>query len=194
MIVTIDQQGEQYIESTYQSLSDWWNMATVSINQQQRLIYWVKIDDAILYDGYEQYMVNQYNSISTIDVKTFSRLESIQQTANELDLYLDRFIPSSLKISQYFFGDLTEVEWSQFADFIQGLHWITQALEFQMELFNQENMVKPEYLSITDKLKLILPEMENGLQIQDYVVVGDIIQYEIIPALQSFRLRYTNQG
>ncbi|AIQ65879.1 hypothetical protein PSTEL_24985 [Paenibacillus stellifer] len=190
MRVMIDQQETREIESNYQSLDEWWKMATAQVAQRQRLIYCVQVNDKTIFDGYEQFMIANLDELEAINVTTLSKAESIQQTEEELDEYLDRFLPASIDVARSFYGDLTEKHWSQFSSFIQGLDWIFKALEFESELLKQEGRDLPEYLAIVNTLEVIVRELDSSLQVQNFVAVGDLIQYEIIPLLQNFRSRH----
>ncbi|MNB88564.1 hypothetical protein D3C75_355820 [compost metagenome] len=190
MRVMIDQQDAREIESNYQSLDMWWKMATAQIAQRQRLIYCVQVNDKTIFDGYEQFIISNLDTLEEINVTTLSKTESIQQTEEELDEYLDRFLPASIEVARNFYGDLTEKHWNQFSSFIKGLDWILKALEFETELLKQEGKKLPEYLTIVDTLEVIVRELDSSLQVQNFVAVGDLIQYEIIPLMQNFRSRH----
>lgn len=189
MIVMIDKKQEQIIEPNLDELNEWWTLTTADIFQKQRFIHCVEINGFSLYEGYEKYLVDHISDIERVNIKTISRIESVEDTEKALDEYLKRFIPGSLKVSEYLYGDLSEDLWKDFSDFIVGLEWIVKALEFDMVLFKSEGVETPEYLSILDNLGSFISEMDNCLQQQDYVSVGDIIQFEIVPLLEIFSSR-----
>lgn len=189
MKLTVDQQQEQTIPRTVEAFNACWETETASIIKMNRLIYYVKIDNQVMYQGYEEYLLNHLNTINAIDIVTLSRQESILETEKTLDEYLDRFIDASIELSKKFYGELTEETWNGFSDFIQGLDWIIKALEFNIVLFQNGGEDIPEYLLIIENLGAVVTEMDQSLEQQDFVAVADLIQYEIIPLLQKFRSR-----
>lgn len=194
MKVMIDDKQVQNIEPIFKEVNRWWTASIEEIFRQQRLVYCVHIDGNMMYHDYEQYIVNHMDSINEINIQTLSRMESIQETEKSLVEYIERFIPASLEMANHFFGVLSEEHWGQFSDFIQGLNWIIQAIEFEIQLFKQDGISVPDYLFIIDKLNPYLLEMEGNLERQEYSTVGDLIQYEIVPVLQEFLSRQKEQG
>lgn len=193
MRLMIDDQQGQVIDATLDSLNTSWKTAVESISKQVRFIHYVQIDGQDLYDGYEQYLINNFEQVQSVNIKTLSVLESINDTEESLDEYLDRFIDISLDLAMHFFGDLTEEDWRTFSSFITGLNWIVNALEFDKVLFQNQGTVIPTYLDVINELGLFINQMEQSLLEQDYVSVGDLIKYEIIPALQVFRSRHSSK-
>lgn len=189
MKVMLDQQQEMNIDATVQALNNWWKQITAEIFEQQRFIYSVHVDDQQLFHGYEQYMIDHIDSIDCINVQTMSRIESIYETEQSLNEYLERFVKASVEISEYFYGDLKEEHWVKFSEFIRGLDWIVKAIEFEIELYKQESLTIPEYLSVFNEIRKYVSELEKSMEQQDYVAVGDLIQYEMVPVLQKFQTR-----
>ncbi|MED5018438.1 hypothetical protein P9847_14105 [Paenibacillus chibensis] len=190
MKVMIDNQREQILTPTLEALDNWWVKTTADIFQNERLIYLVEINGESMFSNYEQYIIDNIGNIQNINIRTFSRAESIEDTERSLDEYIDRFLVASLQISGNFYGDLSENHWNEFSDFITGLDWIIKALEFDRLLVQQELGSIPDYLSILDILESNIVDMEKNLESKDYVAVGDIIEYEMIPALRNFRMRH----
>lgn len=189
MKVTIDHQQEQILDASIESLDRWWKQATGYIFGQQKLIYCVEIDGSTLFDNYEQYLILNVNKIREVNIKTLSRMESIQDTEQSIDEYLDGFIPAAQNVADQLFGEITQEQQGLFAQFIEGLGWIVNALEFNLALYNQDGTV-PSYLtSVMEPLEANINEIYNHVQEEDLVSVGDLIQYELIPLLQNFNLR-----
>lgn len=185
MRVTIDQQQEQIIDATFEQVDYWWKQATSSIFQQEKLIQYVTIDGRVMYDGYEQYLVQNLVQIKEVDISTLSRMESIQETEKSISEYLERFIPAAQNITDQLFGVIGMEQQNLFARFVEGLGWIVNALEFNKTLYNQIADYEPEYLKILERLELVINEMCDNVERKDYVAVGDLIQYEIIPLMRD---------
>lgn len=183
MKVDIDKGQEKLIDNNIQLINEWWTTSTSEIYKQDRLIYCVEINEQPFYSGYEKIIVENYHEISTISVLTKTKQESIAETIISIDEYLERFLPASSKIAGYFYGDITEKVWSEFGQLIEGLNWLISAINF-IEVLSNDRI-----LSATTKAKLenTITEMDSNLQQQEYINVGDLIQYELIPELENLR-------
>lgn len=178
-------QPQSMVIDNPQEFEMWWKAATSSIYDQQRLIHSVCINEIWVYQNYEEYILKNFNSIKKVDVKTLSSLESIQQTEETLGEYLSRFVDSSMELSQHFYGELSEEDWRNFSAFIEGLDWIIKAIEFERLLYQRVRMAMPNHLELAAQFPHFIAEMEINLNEQDYVAVGDLIQYEIVPLLKQ---------
>ncbi|GAA0377897.1 hypothetical protein [Paenibacillus motobuensis] len=189
MKVKVDQQQEQIIIATIEELDRWWKQATSDIFNQQRLIHFVEIDGNILYDNYEQYLLLNVSQIQEVNIQTLSRLESIQDTEQSIDDYLERFIPAAQDVTDQLYGEMMQQQQNLFAQFIEGLGWIVKAFEFNQTLFNEDGIAPPYLSQVMEPLEAIITQIYDNVQQEDFVSVGDLIQYELIPLLQKFQNR-----
>ncbi|WP_055106051.1 hypothetical protein [Paenibacillus ihumii] len=188
MKVSINQQQLQEINSSIEELDQWWKQTTSEIYQNQRFIHSVEIDGKVYYDGYELYLFQNVNRIKELDIRTISSIESIKENEQSLDEYLNRFIPEALNLANQLFGNLTSEQYSLLVQLIEGLDWILKALQFNRLLFgNVTNL--PQYLAIVEPLELFVKEIFEKVNQEDYVGVGDLVQYEIVPLLHQFQNR-----
>lgn len=189
MKVAVDHQEGKFIDSTIEQLDDWWKSATSYIYKQQRLIHCVEIDGNVFYTGFEQYLMDNVTDIKDVTIRTLTRLESIQETEQSIDEYLERFIPITQNIADQLYGDVMQEQQNSFAQFIEGLSWIVKAMEFIQALYDETNHV-PQYLKvIMSPLETIINDIFENVQQNDYVSVGDLLQYELLPLLQKFQNR-----
>ncbi|WP_446897215.1 hypothetical protein ACSVC9_09300 [Clostridium sp. LBM24168] len=59
----------------------------------------------------------------------------------------------------------------------EGLNWLTQALEASKDALKREISIN----ELNEKLEEIVEAMEN----QDTILVGDLLQYELIPVVEN---------
>lgn len=189
MIFYVDGNKKTTLNPSIEELDKWWRQETAEIYSGDRLIHFVEVDGQKLYSSYEQFIVNNINTIEKIDINTISLLESIDDTEISLNNYLINFIPAVNEISDCFYGDVNEEVWQKFSEVIQGLEWIMQALQFERTLYLRMGSSAPDYLSVIEPLEKALGELEQSMHNQDYVSVGDILQYELAQNLERFQLR-----
>lgn len=183
MRVKIDNEEEQNIAGTLESINDWWVQATSHVYKSKRLIYFVEIDGHSYYDGYELFIVKNFHIINQLRIVTKSHQESIDETVGLLKQYLAEFIPTAESTADFLYGDISSNQWSVFSQFLEGLNWIVSSLEFLKSLSSNNYSYKP----LLDSLGEIIIDLDKYLQGQDYVEVGDLICYELIPVLRKIK-------
>lgn len=186
MKVKINDYEEKIIDNSFQTINEWWIQSTADIYRQEQLIYCVEINGQPFYAGYEQLIADNYQRIDFIRIVTKTKGESIEETFLTVKDYLEKFIPASSNIADNFYGELTDKEWSKFSQLVEGLDWILKAMDFLENLTINEKQKKATF-NIKMEIERIVSEMDNNLQKQDYVMVGDLIQYDLIPVLQNYK-------
>ncbi|MGZ7445973.1 hypothetical protein [Paenibacillus sp. TH7-28] len=190
MKVMINQQQEQVIGGSIEQLDKWWKEATGSIFQTGQLIHCVEIDGKIFYDGYEQYLFHNVERIQCVNINSLSRLESIVSTEQELDQYLCRFIPAAKGVANRLYGGLNEENVGLLSQVVQGLGWISSALDLNVKLYSEEAGNLPEYLTTVASISQFIGTLHDNIQNDDFVGVSDVLEYEIIPALENYHSLY----
>ncbi|WP_052410378.1 hypothetical protein [Paenibacillus durus] len=188
MKVTIDNQNELVLEADLKPINEWWISSTAKIYKEDRLIYSVEIDNNPIFTGYEQIIINDYREINQINIITKTKKESIIETELALDEYLDKFIPASRKVADYFYGDINEEHWAEFSQLVEGLNWIVNSLDFLQILYGDQDSL----ISIISQLKSAIGELSGSLNQAEYVLTADLLNYEIIPLLEKMKTKTIN--
>jgi hypothetical protein len=185
MRILIDNKLETDIVLEQKQIKAWWGKLCSEINKADRFIYSVSTDNQPVYDLFENHIENNLNNIYELNVQTKTKQESAIETAGAISEYLERFIPAITELSDHFYGELTEENWGTFSYFIEGLSWILQSIEFLQAISNEEtNTIHTKTLQ---ELSKIVEELEAGLEDEQFVLVGDLMQYELSPVLESYK-------
>ncbi|MBY9077601.1 hypothetical protein KIH86_27690 [Paenibacillus sp. HN-1] len=184
MKVTIDNQNELLLEADIKPINEWWIASTSKIYKEDRLIYSVEIDDNPVFSGYEQIIVNDYRGINRINIITKTKKESIVETELALADYLDRFIPTSRQIADYFYGELSEEQWAEFTQLVEGLSWIVNSLRFLQILHENQEILALQVL----QMEALVKELGESLERAEYTLTADLLNYEIIPLLEKMKI------
>ncbi|MCM3701043.1 hypothetical protein [Paenibacillus macerans] len=190
MKVMINQQQEQVIEGTIEELDKWWKEATGAIFQTGQLIHCVDIDGETFYAGYEQYLFLNVDQIQYVNINSLSRMEGIVSTEQELDQYLSRFIPAAKSVANQLYGGLNQENAGLLSQLVQGLEWISSAIALNVKLYMEETETLPEYLAEIASVNQHISVMHTNIQQDDFVGASDVLEYEIIPALENYHLQY----
>ncbi|RCX19073.1 hypothetical protein DFP94_10589 [Fontibacillus phaseoli] len=187
MRVDVDNVNVKEIDNSIQSVNNWWMEVTSKIYKQDRFIYCVEINGQVFYNEYERVILDNFQTIESINIRTKTKQESITETLSNINEYLAGFLPASSKVADYFYGELSDNEWNQFSSFVSGLQWIIDAIRF-LETLNV-NSDMDLLVSNRTEIERIIAEMDQSLQKREYVMVGDLIQYELVPVLENYKLQ-----
>lgn len=92
--------------------------------------------------------------------------------------YMKNIAPGSLAIAEHLRNDEIGDALKLILQFSEGMGWVMEASELLQQ--NSVNVV----LKI-EQIHEFLEEVNNGLEMQDYVLVADMFEYEIAPFFES---------
>jgi len=92
--------------------------------------------------------------------------------------YLMKVPAGSIQIANYLREDNVGNALQMILDFSEGMGWIVQAVE----LLGKNGV---EAVFEVEKIHEFLHEVNAGLEIQDYVLVADMFEYEIAPFFEE---------
>jgi len=192
MRVLIDSINELNVDLEKRQVKEWWEKICLEIQKKDRLVYCVSINENLIYDCFDEFIVNNLDHISELNIKTLTINESVHETRNTIDEYLDRFIPAVGELSDSFYGELSDKHWEKFSYFIEGLNWFINSMEF-LQFITKVGTSNIE-TKVLQKLEGIIKDIENATNDQNYVLVGDLMQYEIIPLLENYKTENKKVG
>lgn len=155
-----------------------------SYKAEHSLIFnYLTIDGTDIYDNIEEYLFTNINSINTITVHLFSKELLKKDIIHSIYDYVIRAIPEIEKLSEDMYKGPSAEVWGRFGQLVEGVQWLSQTGSF----FNNENELQ-EGVLVEHSLFIFEKEMEEfeeALDQQDNVLLGDIVQYEIIPRFEE---------
>lgn len=104
--------------------------------------------------------------------------EQVLEVIESYNNYIGRVAPGCTQIAEHLRKDEINEAMHMILQFSEGMGWLVQV----NELLNQ-NEVKVELHA--EKINNFLNEVNNGLEIQDYVLVADMFEYEIAPFFEE---------
>lgn len=100
--------------------------------------------------------------------------EELQEVIESYNSYIQNVATGSMKIAEYLRQDEIAEAMQLILHFSEGMGWLTEAAEL---LTKNDVKVQLEVANIHE----FLNEINSGLEIQDYVLVADMFEYEIAP-------------
>lgn len=92
--------------------------------------------------------------------------------------YIKKVPEGCQKIADRLREDMIAEAMQDIIDFSEGANWLSQ-----VSILFQENGIAVDLE--TEKIHEYLNEINSGLEIQDYIVVADMFEYEILPFFEK---------
>ncbi|KGR76497.1 hypothetical protein [Ureibacillus sinduriensis] len=103
---------------------------------------------------------------------------TIMEVIESYNNYIEKISPGCLQIAEHLRKDEIDESMRMILQFSEGMGWLIHA----SELLNENNVnVILEVQAINE----FLQEINNGLEVMDYVIVADMFEYEIAPFFEQ---------
>ncbi|MED5098981.1 hypothetical protein P9858_02460 [Niallia circulans] len=136
-----------------------------------------------VYSDFEDILVEQINIIEKIELVTKTIDEFINDLTVSLNEYSNRSIPSIKQLTEQFYQSPTEESWGMLQDLLEGLNWVYTTIK---SISNTDlNEYKENLLMIANHLEVELPNLLDAMESNDFILIGDIISYEILPQFEE---------
>lgn len=182
MKLTVDAQTIPCQAKEIGGFDEVWKQVTKEIYNGGKLIHHVVIDGQLFYGGYEEHIINKFKQIDSIDITTISREEARDESLKEVYAYNRRLIAATDEISAAFYGEPTSEQWTYFAQFLEGLQWLSQSLHFIQTLIEDQSeydALQQQIGAINTLLSEKVVMLDGASKDKDFTLMGDIIQYEL---------------
>jgi|GEM_PF-2420638 hypothetical protein len=141
---------------------------------------WVemRIDDRIIYDIDEclEYIQDHLASIQHLELIAGTEREIQDDRLLDANAYLLRAIPAVETLAGEFYQGPSQESWLRLNDLAEGLQWLLQT-----DWIMRESGRWPESPQDDQRMNDALRELEQAVEAEDPVLVGDLIAYEILP-------------
>ncbi|GIO07342.1 hypothetical protein J31TS6_33700 [Brevibacillus reuszeri] len=132
------------------------------------------IDGEEYYGDLFELMMNQGESIQTVKAIVITEKELKQDSILSIQEYIGKALPVLSQLFNEFYSTPSQNTWENLGQLVEGLEWIGKAVEFidSAELYDFKKEVEDIAIAVSQK--------DTGL-------IGDLIQYEIIPRFEEIR-------
>jgi len=157
----------------------------------------VLIDGRSFREGYNEFLLNHYDTVKQVEIKTISATEWMRGVVEELRGYLPRVLHACDSISELFYGEMSEEHWTYFQQLTDGIGWVMQsaeALRHHLERTGENTdlvaALNGFLADAKEQLGVLTRELESG----DHTAVGDRIKYELPGLFQKLLDRLGGEG
>ncbi|WP_258359740.1 hypothetical protein [Moorella sulfitireducens (nom. illeg.)] len=150
-----------------------------TLAKNNQVVKSIKIDGQE-YAGTLEQALNE-KQVREIRLETGSLAELLEEVKISVKQYLPIVRDNMLRVGRFFQTGREEEAFSMVVQIIDGLEWLIEA-------FANINLAEPGFLpeeritTFKDKLQDLLKAWEN----RDYVLVGDLFEYELVPFLDEW--------
>lgn len=102
----------------------------------------------------------------------------LNEIIDSYNQYVSKIPTGCMRVVELFQQDKSVIALEQVANFSEGISWLISAKNYLIA--NDINITWNEQALIE-----FLKEINSGLEIQDYVLVTDLFEYEIIPFFEN---------
>ncbi len=146
----------------------------------------LRVDDTEVFADYYDYLKERIDRINLVEVEVRTVAGILRDALLTAEEYLEQALPEIETLAAEFYQGPSGESWDKFQQLLDGVDWLNQLVAVI-----DQSATKPErwqdYLAVAGRLRDELQNLQEALENRDYVVIGDLLNYEIIPCLQEFK-------
>lgn len=147
------------------------------------------VDGEEIYDDPENYLFQSLESITRIEVA----VKTVQEFVNEvLIMAMDYFlvaIPEMTVLADGFYKNPTSEDWMSFSSMLEGMQWLNHSIDL-IDKAKERPMNWDECIKLAVQLQMELKNLEDAIENTDYVLIADIILYELLPIYKDLQTEF----
>lgn len=142
------------------------------------------VDGVNIYQDHEVYMREKIESIQEVVVKVKSEKEMVNDLLLSTESYVANALPEIEKLADEFYGHPDENTWNKFNQFLEGVQWLVNMVA-SIDKSNYKLATGDEFFVASSTIENELKSLAEALENKDLILIADIIQYEMIPAMKA---------
>ncbi|WP_414733587.1 hypothetical protein [Acetobacterium carbinolicum] len=144
------------------------------------------IDEKIIESGFEEYLRCNIIGVKEVIVVTKDLYTLVNDTITSTYDYIENAVERLGTLYEAFYQVPKDESWSSLADLFEGIQWILNVSNRIDSYKDLEQMVTNyktwnEFISGVRSIQEILPVMEEAMVNGDNILIGDLLQYEVLP-------------
>ncbi|MGR3765851.1 hypothetical protein [Rossellomorea sp. NS-SX7] len=150
-----------------------------SLLGESRYFSHMVVDGVEVFEDPENYLIDNIDHINDIEIVAGTVEEFINESLLSAEEYLRRAIPQISLLGNDFYKNPLKETWTNFTQLLEGLNWLNQIIGL-IDQTKKKPANWDKYLELAFKLKIELEQLLEAMENSDNVLIGDIIQYEIL--------------
>ncbi|MGE4589819.1 MAG: hypothetical protein AB7E34_09635 [Acidaminococcaceae bacterium] len=148
------------------------------------------VDGVAVYQDFEEYLNEQIETITEIEVITLELKPLIEETLNSANDYIGNVQALLKPLAEAYYQSPESYDWKRLAELFEGLGWLLDTMNRidqidQLHLYILNYDIWNEYVQTLKGLYTQIAELEQAMLNKDSVLIGDLILYEILPIFET---------
>lgn len=178
-------------DNKQESVADIITWIEENANKSDKHFSHLVIDDVEVYEQYEFRLSEQIELIEKIEVILNTEQELLNEIFISGESYLLRALPEIKVVVDELYQGMTEQGKLKLEQLMEAIQWLNQLVE-AIDQSEKHPSNFNDYLVAITTIKVELPNLEEALTVDDQILIADIVNYEIFPALESLQRAFTD--
>ncbi|WP_338655520.1 hypothetical protein V6B14_04940 [Sporosarcina psychrophila] len=141
-------------------------------------------DGTEIYEDHEAYLNINLDRIEKLEIIAKTEKEFLNDLLLSAEDYLERAKPELAALVDGFYSNPTAETHTNFGQLMDGFQWLDEMLPLIVN--SKERPPNGEmYIELTQTLRTEIAQLEEAVENSDNVLIGDIIQYELLPIFEQ---------
>jgi len=158
------------------------DMAIQQVERKHEVVEGVFMDDVDISLDVPGKLKERLHEAETIEIRSISQAQFYNNVINELVEYLPKVIRATESISALFYGEPDSEAWTLFARLTDSFTFVAQSvqsLQLYLTRHGQGSELLDSLRAFAEKMEAHLREVDKSIQAEDYVMMADVIKYEL---------------
>lgn len=147
------------------------------------------IDGVEIYEDFANYLQANFQNLKDIHLEFLPLQQFLQDILQSTGQYLDGVIATIDNLASAVYNQVDSETWQQIDFLLEGIQWLGETFRVMDSLPKPADMVKDYeqwnlYAGELQGLEIATASLSEPLQFVDHVTVGNIMLYEIKPAME----------
>jgi hypothetical protein len=142
------------------------------------------VDGIEVYEEHERYLNNNEGQIKRLVIVAKTVMEFVNDLLLSTEEYIERAIPELTVLYDEFYDNPKSETWERLDQLLGGLQWLDEMLL----LIGKSGAVPSNwvaYMTLSATMQKEIRNLSIAIENNDYILIGDIIQYELVPNFES---------
>lgn len=153
------------------------------IDNSDLLFSHLRIDGIEVFESFQVYLSSQLTGINHIEVIMNSPDELVYETLTSAIQYIEGALPEIKVLSDSFYKSTASDVWGSLQYVVEGIQWFQETSNFIKQQKVRTDLINfaTDLLDFSKEIIVLMEAVEQ----QDKILIGDILQYEIIPRFEE---------
>ena len=155
------------------------------LNETFYLSYLI-VDGIEVYEEPEFYLNEHIDEIKVIEIVGLKSKELTNEILLSTEKYIENAERHLIELAEGFYNNPNAECWNNFNEMLEGIQWLSQVINV-IDKLREKPINWDTFIQLASSLQVELKNMEDAVVAKDYVLIADIVQYEILPIYLSIR-------